>query len=67
VVTRELKVLGSCAIRGEYEVVLDLLQSEKINVDDQISVVAPLSEGAIWFDKLYRGSSGLNKVILKPY
>ena len=66
VVTRELKILGSCAIRGEYEVVLDLLQSGKINVDDQISVVAPLSEGAIWFDKLYRGESGLNKVILKP-
>jgi len=66
VVTRELKVLGSCAIRGEYEVVLDLLQSGKINVDDQISVVAPLTDGAIWFDKLYRGESGLNKVILKP-
>lgn len=67
VVTRELKVLGSCAIRGEYEVVLDLLQSGKINVDDQISVVAPLADGAIWFDKLYKRESELNKVILKPW
>ena len=25
VVTRELKILGSCAIRGEYEAVLDLM------------------------------------------
>jgi 2-desacetyl-2-hydroxyethyl bacteriochlorophyllide A dehydrogenase len=66
VVTRELNVLGSCAIRGEYEVVLELLETGKINVDDQISAVAPLSEGAIWFDKLYRGDPHLNKVILKP-
>ena len=66
VVTRELKVLGSCAIRGEYEVVLDLLASGKISVDDQISVVAPLSEGALWFDKLYRKEGNLSKVILVP-
>jgi 2-desacetyl-2-hydroxyethyl bacteriochlorophyllide A dehydrogenase len=67
VVTRELKVLGSCAIRGEYEVVLDLLGSGRISVDDQISVVAPLAEGAIWFYKLYRKENGdLNKVILIP-
>ncbi|TAL62186.1 MAG: galactitol-1-phosphate 5-dehydrogenase [Bacteroidetes bacterium] len=66
VVTRELKILGSCAIRGEYEVVLNLLETGKINVDDQISAVAPLSEGAIWFDKLYRKEEDLNKVILVP-
>jgi L-iditol 2-dehydrogenase len=66
VVTRELKVLGSCAIRGEYEVVLDLLGTGKISVDDQISVVAPLSEGALWFDRLYRKVGNLNKVILVP-
>lgn len=66
VVTRELKVLGSCAIRGEYEVVLDLLKAGKISVDDQISVVAPLSEGAIWFNKLYKKEEELNKVILIP-
>jgi len=66
VVTRELKVLGSCAIRGEYEVVLNLLQSGKITVDDMISVVAPLSEGALWFSKLYSRKEDLNKVILVP-
>ena len=66
VVTRELKVLGSCAIRGEYQVVLNLLETGKINVDDQISAVAPLSEGAIWFNKLYRKEEELNKVILVP-
>ena len=66
VVTRELKVLGSCAIRGEYETVLNLMEKGKISVNDQISAVAPLSEGADWFDKLYRKEGDLNKVILVP-
>jgi 2-desacetyl-2-hydroxyethyl bacteriochlorophyllide A dehydrogenase len=66
VVTRELKVFGSCAIRGEYEAVLNLMETGKISVDDQISVVAPLSEGAVWFGKLYRKEEELNKVILIP-
>jgi 2-desacetyl-2-hydroxyethyl bacteriochlorophyllide A dehydrogenase len=66
VVTRELKILGSCAIRGEYDVVLNLLETGKINVDDQISAVVPLSDGAVWFDKLYNKKEILNKVILIP-
>jgi L-iditol 2-dehydrogenase len=66
VVTRELKVLGSCSIRGEYEAVLQMLESGKINVDDQISAVAPLSEGSKWFDKLYGNEDDLKKVILVP-
>ncbi len=66
VVTGELKVLGSCAIRGEYDTVLSLMKSGRISVDDQISVVAPLSEGAMWFNKLYRKEDNLKKVILVP-
>ena len=66
VVTRELKVLGSCAIRGEYEVVLELIKSGRMNVRDMISAVSPLSEGASWFDRLYKKEKGLNKVILVP-
>jgi L-iditol 2-dehydrogenase len=66
VVTRELKVLGSCAIRGEYEVVLNLLETGKISVDDQISAIAPLSDGGMWFNKLFRKEEDLNKVILVP-
>jgi L-iditol 2-dehydrogenase len=66
VVTRELKIQGSCAIRGEYEVILKLLENKKLSVDDQISAIAPLSEGADWFRKLYNKEGGLNKVILVP-
>jgi L-iditol 2-dehydrogenase len=66
VVTSELIILGSCAIRSEYETVLKLLETGKIHVDDQISAVVPLSEGALWFEKLYKKEGGLNKVILVP-
>jgi 2-desacetyl-2-hydroxyethyl bacteriochlorophyllide A dehydrogenase len=65
-VTSELQVLGSCAIRGEYETVLAMLETGKIDVSDQISAVVPLQEGSIWFDKLYKNTEELNKVILIP-
>jgi L-iditol 2-dehydrogenase len=66
VVTQEITVKGSCAINGEYPAVLDLISKGKINVDSMISVVAPLSEGALYFDKLYKKGKGILKVILKP-
>lgn len=66
VVTQEIVVRGSCAINGEYPDVLDLISKGAINVDRMISIVAPLSEGALYFDKLYKKESGLFKVILNP-
>jgi 2-desacetyl-2-hydroxyethyl bacteriochlorophyllide A dehydrogenase len=66
VVTREISIQGSCAIRGEYETILDLIGSGRLKVDEQISVVAPLSDGASWFEKLYKNEGNLNKVILVP-
>jgi L-iditol 2-dehydrogenase len=66
VVTREITVQGSCAINGEYELVLDLLANKKVEVSPLISAVAPLSEGAEWFKRLYSKEPGLNKVILVP-
>jgi L-iditol 2-dehydrogenase len=66
VVTKELTVKGSCAINGEYPAVLDLISGGKVNVNDMMSAVAPLSEGASWFDRLYNKEKGLLKVILKP-
>jgi 2-desacetyl-2-hydroxyethyl bacteriochlorophyllide A dehydrogenase len=66
VVTGELKILGSCAIRGEYETVLDMLETGKIDVSDQISKIVPLADGNLWFDKLYGKTEELNKVILVP-
>lgn len=66
VVTREITVQGSCAINGEYELILDLLATKKVDVTPLISAVAPLSEGANWFKRLYNKEPGLNKVILVP-
>ncbi len=66
IVTTELSLLGSCAINGEYETVLELMASGKMDVDGMISAVAPLSKGAEWFNRLYRKEAGINKVILIP-
>ena len=66
VVTRQLRLLGSCASAGEYRECIALMESGAIHVDPLISAVAPLREGAEWFDRLYTREPGLMKVILKP-
>ncbi len=66
VVTRQLSLLGSCASAGEYKECIELMENGAINVDPLISAVAPLKEGAEWFDKLYNRAPGLMKVILQP-
>ena len=66
VVTRQLRIQGSCASSGEYPACLDMIAAGRVNIDFLISQVAPLNEGKQWFDTLYEGKSGLLKVILKP-
>lgn len=66
VVTRQLKIQGSCAICGEYEPVLDLISRGLIEIDPLTSAIAPLDEGVKWFDRLYSCEKGLMKVVLKP-
>jgi L-iditol 2-dehydrogenase len=65
-VARELTIRGSCASSGEYGDCLDLLGRGEVQATPLISAVAPLAEGAAWFDRLYRKEPGLLKVILKP-
>lgn len=66
VVTRQIRLQGSCASNGEYPAVIALLASGAIRVDPLISAVAPLNEGPQWFERLYRKEPGLMKVILRP-
>ncbi len=66
VVTRQISLFGSCAMAGEYPLVLRLLASGKIRSDSIISAKAPLSEGAEWFARLYAREKGLLKVVLEP-
>ena len=66
VVSRQIRVQGSCASNGEYPASIELMASGAIRVDTMISAVAPLVEGPSWFDRLYRHEPGLMKVILRP-
>jgi len=66
VVTRQLRLQGSCASSGEYPRCIELLASGEIQVGPLISAVAPLAEGPSWFDRLYRREGNLMKVILRP-
>lgn len=65
-VTRQLRIQGSCAINGEYPEILELISSGKLNMSAILSAEVPLSEGAYWFNKLYNKEKGLMKVVLKP-
>jgi L-iditol 2-dehydrogenase len=65
-VTRELSLHGSCSSRGEYPAVLDMLARGDLQPAPLISAFAPLTEGAAWFDRLYRKEPGLMKVVLHP-
>lgn len=66
IVTRQLRLQGSCAINGEYEAALALISSGRINVEAILSAEVPLEEGADWFKRLYDREKGLIKVVLKP-
>ncbi|MDT4763040.1 alcohol dehydrogenase catalytic domain-containing protein [Sphaerochaeta sp. PS] len=66
IVTRQIRLQGSCAISGEYPTVIKLMASGRLVVDDLISKTAPLSEGQLWFDKLYNREDNLLKVVLLP-
>jgi L-iditol 2-dehydrogenase len=66
VVTRQIRLQGSCASSGEYPAAIALMAQGIIRVDSLISAVAPLAEGAEWFGRLYRREPNLMKVILRP-
>lgn len=66
VVSRQIRLQGSCASCGEYPEVVDLMADGRIRVEPLVSAVAPLAEGASWFQRLYDREPGLLKVVLKP-
>lgn len=66
VVTREITLNGSCGSQGEYDACLDLIARGKINVNALLSGVAPLADGASWFNRLHEGEAGLLKIMLQP-
>jgi len=67
VVTKELTLAGSCSSAGEYPLCLDLIARGVIDVQPMIETVAPLADGAEWFQRLSAKDGGkYMKVILAP-
>lgn len=66
VVTRQIRLQGSCASAGEYPRAIELLSTGAIRVKPLITATAPLSEGASWFERLYAREPNLMKVVLTP-
>jgi L-iditol 2-dehydrogenase len=66
VVSRQLRLQGSCASAGEYPKTIELLSSGAIQVKPLISAVAPLADGPRWFERLHAREPNLMKVVLTP-
>ena len=66
VVSRQIRLQGSCASNGEYPECIALLASGAIRVDRIISAKAPLEDGPSWFERLYNHEPNLMKVVLQP-
>jgi L-iditol 2-dehydrogenase len=66
VVTRQLRLQGSCASSGEYPEAIQLIASGKIQVKPLITAVASLEEGPRWFERLHAHEPNLMKIILTP-
>ncbi len=66
VVSRQIRLQGSCASSGEYPQAIELLASGAIKVKPLITAVAPLDDGPAWFERLHAGEKNLLKVVLTP-
>jgi L-iditol 2-dehydrogenase len=66
VVTRQIRLQGSCASAGEYPQAIRWVASGAIRVKPLITAVAPLEEGPCWFERLYAREPNLLKVVLTP-
>ena len=66
VVTRQIRLQGSCASAGEYPKAIELLSCGSIRVKPLITAIAPLADGPQWFERLYAREPNLMKVILTP-
>jgi L-iditol 2-dehydrogenase len=66
VVSRQIRLQGSCASCGEYPQAMELLANGQIQVKQLITAVAPLRDGPQWFARLHAGEPNLMKVVLDP-
>jgi L-iditol 2-dehydrogenase len=66
VVTREIRLQGSCASSGEYPQCIALMAKGSIDVSPMLTAKAPLDEGPRWFERLYSHEPNLMKIVLVP-
>jgi L-iditol 2-dehydrogenase len=66
VVTRQIRLQGSCASAGEYPHAMELLATGAIQVKPLITAIAPLDDGPQWFERLHAREPNLMKVVLTP-
>lgn len=66
VVSRQIRLQGSCASSGEYPEAMQLIANGKIKVGPLITAVAPLTDGPEWFKRLYAREPNLMKIVLDP-
>lgn len=66
VVTRQIRLQGSCASAGEYLQAMQWMAEGRIKVAPLITAVAPLDEGPAWFARLHAREPDLMKVVLDP-
>ncbi len=66
VVSRQIRLQGSCASAGEYPQAMELIANGSIQVAPLITAVAPLAEGPSWFERLHAREPNLMKIVLDP-
>ena len=66
VVTRQIRLQGSCCTAGCYPEAIRLVADRTIDLSGFVSGVAALEEGPAWFDRLHRQEPGIVKIVLEP-
>jgi L-iditol 2-dehydrogenase len=66
VVSRQIRLQGSCASCGEYPQAIELISNGKIKVTPLITAIAPLSDAARWFERLHSREPNLMKIVIDP-
>jgi L-iditol 2-dehydrogenase len=66
IVSRQIRLQGSCASAGEYPEAIKLITEGIIKVKPLITAVASLEEGSSWFSRLHAREPNLMKIVLDP-
>ncbi|TWU01945.1 galactitol-1-phosphate 5-dehydrogenase [Neorhodopirellula pilleata] len=66
VVTREIRLQGTCGCNGEYPQCIDLMARGIINVAPLITAKISLADGPEWFKRLHAGDPEQMKVVVCP-